>query len=70
MAGFDLSSIGGLLGSFAGTATLNSAAGWISMGTNIIVSTIVGGIVLLVLMEILSKGWGSRLVSARYSFSC
>jgi len=61
----DISSIGGLLGSFAGMATSNSASGWIGLGISMIVSTIVGGIVLLVVMEILSKGWGESISAGR-----
>lgn len=53
--------LGGILGSFAGVATSQSAMGWLGMGINIILSTIVGGIVLLVVMEILSKGWGESI---------
>jgi len=57
----DLPDIGGILGSFANLATSSSATGWISVGINIILSTIVGGIVLLVVMELLSKAWGESV---------
>jgi hypothetical protein len=55
---FDIS---GLLGSFSSLATSNSAASWISIGINIVLSTIVGGIVLLIVMEALSKAWGESV---------
>jgi len=61
----DLPDIGGILGgipgSFANLATSNSAAGWIGIGINIILSTIIGGIVIIVLMEALGKAWGESV---------
>ncbi len=59
--GFDVGSLGSVLGPVAGIATSQSASGWIGMGINIILSTIVGGIVLLVVMEMLSKAWGESV---------
>ncbi len=61
----DLPGMSGILGSFADLATSNSAAGWINIGINIILSTIVGGIVLLVVMEALSKAWGESVSAGR-----
>ena len=53
--------LSGILGSFAGLATSGTAAGWLSLGINLILSTIVGGIVLLIVMEILERGWGESI---------
>jgi hypothetical protein len=46
---------------FYGTATSQSANFWISLGMNTILSTIVGGIVLIILVEIFSKKFGESI---------
>ncbi len=61
----DLPDISGILGSFSSLATSNSAAGWINIGINIVLSTIIGGIVLLVVMEALSKAWGESVSAGK-----
>jgi len=47
--------------SFYATATSQSAGGWIALGINTILSTIVGGIVLIVLVEIFSHKFGEAI---------
>ena len=42
-------------------ATSSTYDYWIMLGVNLIVSTIVGGIVLLVLLEVMSKKFGERV---------
>ena len=59
MAG--ITDVGGILGAFSNLATGNSAMGWINIAINIVLSTIVGGIVLLIVMEALSKAWGENV---------
>ncbi len=54
MADFGLESIYGL-------ATSQGATGWMSLGINLIISTLVGGIVILILLEVISKAWGERV---------
>lgn len=46
------------LGAFYSLATGQTAMGWASLGVNLIVSTLVGGIVLLIILQIISKAWG------------
>jgi len=41
-----------------GLATGQGVSGWLNLGINLIISTIVGGIVILILFEIISKAWG------------
>jgi hypothetical protein len=57
--------LGGILGSFSNLATSQGASGWLGIGINIILSTIVGGVVLLVVMEALSKAWGESVSAGR-----
>ncbi len=54
MADFGLESIYGL-------ASSQGITGWMSLGINLIVSTIVGGVVILILLEAISKAWGERV---------
>jgi hypothetical protein len=46
---------------FYGLALTNSAGGWLTVGINIILSTIIGGLILLLLVEILGKEWGESV---------
>ena len=57
MAQFDIGNFGGIL-EFAGT---QSYQGWLSMGINVLLSTLVGGIVLIIILEILEHEWGENV---------
>jgi len=54
MADFGLDAIYGL-------ATGTGWAGWLNLGINLIISTIVGGIVILLLLEVIGKAWGEKI---------
>lgn len=49
------------LNSIYSLATSNAYDYWVMLGVNLIVSTIVGGIVLLVLLEVMSKKFGEQI---------
>ena len=53
---------------FYNLAMANSSMGWISLGIDIILTTLVGGIVLLVLVELLGKKWGEAIKPANAFF--
>ena len=61
MADFE---IPGLLGPIVDFANSQSFGGWINIGIDILVSTIVGGIVLLIVAEIVSKAGGEQIKAA------
>lgn len=42
-------------------ALTNQPGGWINLGVNLILSTIIGGLVLLIILEIVGKEWGESV---------
>jgi hypothetical protein len=54
LAQFNINNLGGIL-EFAGT---QSYQGWLSLGVNLLLSTLIGGIVLIIILEILGHEWG------------
>jgi len=51
----------GLPDLFYNIALTNTAGGWLSLGINLILSTLIGGIVILIVVGILGKKWGESL---------
>jgi len=51
----------GFLGAFNTLATSADMNTWLNMGINLIISTIIGGIVLVAIIGILSKQWGESV---------
>lgn len=49
---------GGILGSFADMAMSKGVGGWISIGISFVVSTLVGGLILVALLKVLDAVWG------------
>jgi len=43
------------------SAAFGQITGWVNIGVNLIVSTLVGGLVLLVILQILSRAWGESV---------
>ncbi len=51
----------GLPETFYNIALTQTAGGWLSIGIDIILSTLVGGLVLLALVEVFGKKWGEAV---------
>ena len=49
------------LDSIFGIATSQGAASWLNLGINIILSTIVGGLILVLILGVLGREWGERV---------
>jgi hypothetical protein len=49
------------LDSIYNLALSNQPGAWLNLGVNLILSTIIGGLVLLVILEIVGKEWGENI---------
>ncbi|MBL7206587.1 MAG: hypothetical protein ISS36_03240 [Candidatus Aenigmarchaeota archaeon] len=57
-----------ILNSVLDFAITQSATGWINLGVNLIISTIIGGLVLILLMKVVEYEWGESFNPANAFF--